>query len=677
MTKASGISNAVFRHSFLDDSLSLLWDSAGTTLPGGSGLEGVNVGADAESVFVTKNGAVYLRGRGSSPLGGFWRITLDEQDTLATELLGLFYSNGFSPTMTDMGQVSFRNIHLADWAVTENGTVFFSADVAGSGGESTSAQEGIWKIDPTDLSVKTVARFGQNADSGGTDATYKIFSDLTAAGDDKLAFIAELSDGNRGLFGTDENGGVVKIAIEGSPLVACEDPQSDSLECEIVTLIEFTPDHAGEDLIYSKGAPGLNKHGEVAFLATLESQVTALVRAKFEGEERPVGTTFIWDGGAGTNDWYTITDGRSNWTDIAGVPWDKAPGLVGNEKVFITTGANVELKASVSIRELTLDVSTLTLASTLEFTHFFNGVEGSVLNLEPGSLITSEGDLTTAGSLVKNGTGAATVKIDDFEVNGGSVTLKSGTLNFENTISNLVDTAILVENGLFAFDENVTAFRGNGTSVVVKNGTLDLDVFALSFEDGVQLEAESSGATIRMGRSEGAGAASIALRTGSSTEPRSLVLMGDGEFELRRDINFLDGDSFINNHSGAEGTGLFINIAGDEALTVPNNVTFVNLGRLVLQDGGMRYSSEPNESGRIRNAGVLVIPAGSAIDGFDCENELSIILEGDASYGSLEFAERSTIRTKGGSLQPLDPASSQLCGRRGQSAKARRIGTCR
>lgn len=664
VTKASGISNAVFRHNILDDSLSLLWDGVGTTLPGGSGLEGVNVGADAESVFVTKNGALYLRG-GASTFGGFWRITLDEQDTLATELLGLFYSNGFSPTMTDMGQVIFRTIGLADWAVTENGTVFFSADVAGSGGEPTSAMEGIWKIDPTDLSVKTVARFGQNADSGGTDATYKKFSDLTAAGDDKLAFIAELSDGNRGLFGTDENGGVVKIAIEGSPLVACEDPQSDSLECEIVTLIEFTPDHAGEDLIYSKGAPGLNKHGEVAFLATLESQVTALVRAKFEGEERPVGTTFIWDGGAGTNDWYTITDGRSNWTDIAGVPWDKAPGLVGNEKVFITTGANVELKASVSIRELTLDVSTLTLASTLEFTHFFNGAEGSVLNLESGAQITSDGDFNTSGAIVKNGDGAATVKIDDFEVNGGSVTLKSGTLNFENTISNFVDTVVLVEGGLFAFDENVTAFRGADTMIVVKNGTLDLDVFALSFEDGVQLEAESSGATIRMGRSEGAGAASIALRSGSSTEPRSLVLMGDGEFELRRDINFLDGDSFINNHSGIEGTGLFINIAGDEALTIPNESTFVNNGILVLQDGGLVYAIEPDATGRIINSGEILIPAGNSFGELDCTNEGSIILEGDLSYGNVQFVSRSKLRTTGGSLMPLDPATSKLRFERG------------
>lgn len=656
---ASGFSNAVYRQNRSDNSLVLLHASGFTTLPGGEGLEGSTGNVEAEDVFVTKDGSVYLRAGTSTTGEGFWRITYDQDGTLAKELLKSFSTNGLSETNTDLGMIRFRSINRGDWAVSENGTIYFSADVAGDEGESTSALEGIWKIDPTDQSIKTVARFGQNADPGNTDATYEWFYDLTAAGDDKLAFIALLSDGNRGLFGADESGGIVQIAIEGSPLVACEDPQDTSLECETVTLIEFTPDHAGEELNYSKGTPGLNKFGELAFLATLESGTTALVKAKFEGEERPVGTTFIWDGGAGTNDWHTITDGRSNWTDIAGVPWDKVPGSIGNEKVFVTTGSNVELKANVSIRELTLDVSTLTLSSALEFTHFFKGAEGSVLNLEAGSQITSDGDFTTSGAIVKNGAGAATVKIDDFEVNGGSVTLKSGTLNFENTISNFVDADVVVEGGLFAFDENVTAFRGAGSSLTVKSGVVNLDVFALSFEDNIQLNAESSG-TIKIGRSGQSGAASIQLRSGGSTEPRSLVLMGDGTFELRRDIEFRDGDSFINDHKGAEGTGLFINIVGDEALTVPNNVSFINKGRLILQDGGLRYASEPNESGRIENSGILVIPARSAIDGFDCENKLNIILEGDASYGSLEFAERSMLRTRGGSLQPLDPASSQF-----------------
>jgi len=377
-----------------------LWDSAATSLPGGEGLEGVKAEVAADSVFVTQDGAVYLRGRVGSTLGGFWRVTLDLDGTLTTELFGLFSSNGFNPVQTDLGEVSFRNIHLADWAVTENGTIFFSADVAGSAGESTSAQEGIWKIDPDDLSITTVARFGQNADEGGTDATYKVFSDLTAAGDDKLAFIAELSDGNRGLFGTDKNGGVIRIALEGSPLIDCEDPEDNSLACNIVRTIVFTPDHAGEDLIVSKGTPGLNSFGEMAFVVTFPDFRSALVRASFEGDERPTGTTFIWDRGAGTDDWHTVTEGVSNWIDAAGARWGKAPGTAGNEKVVISSTYTVELKSNVSVREITVGASDFMVSADIEFSHFVRAEVGSDLQLQSGRIHSSGGDLITFGTIM-------------------------------------------------------------------------------------------------------------------------------------------------------------------------------------------------------------------------------------------------------------------------------------
>ncbi len=660
VNKASGNENAVYRQNSSDNSLTLLFVEGVDSLPGGPGLEGLSAQVQEEDIWVSQNGAIYLRGRVSTSLGGFWRITIDAEGTMATELLGLFSSNGFSPAVTDLGEVDFRNIHLADWAVSENGTVFFSADVAGSEGEATSAMEGVWMIDPTDLSVKTVARFGQNADPGSTDATYKIFSDITAAGEDKVAFIAELSDGNRGLFATDINGGVIKIALEGSPLISCEDPEDTELECQVIDSIHFTPDHAGEDLVISKGSPGLNKFGELAFLATFENGKTALVRAKFEGEERPIGTTFIWDGGAGTNDWHTITDGRSNWTDIAGTPWNKAPGTQGNEKVFVTTGANVELRSSVSIRELTLDVSVLSLFADLEFSHFLNGAGGSVLDLNLGKIVSTGGDFIFSGSIIKKGTDAFTVEVDDFELTGGSVTVKAGTLNFKNTISNFVDSALLVEDGLFKFDENVTAFRGDGTTVTVKMGTLDLDVFALSFEDNVSLVAEASGAMIKIGRAEMVESASIKLRSGGSTSARTFTLSGGGSFELRKDVDLIAGDRFINNHSGIEGTGLIIDIDGDDALTVPNEVSFINQGRLVLKDGGLTYGSQPNESGKILNRGILLVPSEGSIIRFDCSSEAggNMILGGYAAFGSIEFSEITKLRTVGGTLVPLDGNSS-------------------
>ena len=374
----------------------------------------------------------------------------------------------------------------------------------------------------------------------------------------------------------------------------------------------------------------------------------------------PKGDTFIWDGGAGTNDWETITDGRSNWKDGFGTPWDKVPGSMGNEKVIIIAGSNVELNANVSIRELTLENSMLSVSANLAFTHSFKGVEGSVLNLESGSQINSEGDFTTAGAIVKNGSVASTVKIDDFEVNGGSVTLKSGTLNFENTISNFVDTAVLVENGLFAFDENVTAFRGANTTIVVKNGTLDLDVFALSFEDGVGVMTESSKSTVKVGRTDSAESASITLRSGGSVEPRTFTLNGSGKFELRKDIDLAAGDRFVNNQKGPEGTGLFINIAGDDALTVPDGAVFENRGKLTVQDGGLIYASESNVGSEILNRGELIVPEESQFDRLDFRNESVFRVDGTIKLGRVEFIAGSQTILNSGVIAPFGNLNSDV-----------------
>ena len=159
-------------------------------------------------------------------------------------------------------------------------------------------------IDPEDGSIQTLARAplnGNFGDAPGTDETYFSFSHISADGDGHVAFMSQLSNGKNGLFATDINGSIISIAIEG-----------DELDGSTIETIHFTQDHAGQDLSDSQGVAGINNRGDIVFTAELANGATAIVKSSYERLIEPVGNVFTWDGGAGTNDWHTLSDGRSN-----------------------------------------------------------------------------------------------------------------------------------------------------------------------------------------------------------------------------------------------------------------------------------------------------------------------------------------------------------------------------
>jgi hypothetical protein len=504
VTKASGFHNAVYRQNFSDNSLTLLMADGITELPF-EGETTVNATTNEEDVAVIADGTVFIRGRAGTK-AGFWKIGLDGELELVKFL------SDFPEVETDQGPVGFRSVTVdfADWAVSEDHSIFFTADVRN--GANGINQEGVWRIDPGDNSIQTIARAplnGQFGDAPGTGATYGPILQITAAGPGRVVFTSQLSDGNEGLFATDVNGGVVKILIEGSPLVECEAGADEFLECENVESFHFTPDIAGEKLIISKGSSGLNNFGEIAVLATLESGVTALVRATYEGEERAKGDTYIWDAGLDSGiDWHEFVNGKSNWVDEFGVRRSDAPTR-SNAEVIIPSGffvelnqpineiasldskGNLELFANLSVREMTSlrdfkvngDSELISKGEVIVDSEVFAGNSGvRVISSLANSPVTTKGSITGVNTGIR-------------------VTADNGmTLDNEASVSAINSVAMwaVSDSGDIVIKNRETVSSSGGSGIVASSVSGNISIASLDSGNSTQnISAVGSGIDAR------------------------------------------------------------------------------------------------------------------------------------------------------------------------------------
>ncbi|MCB1123282.1 MAG: hypothetical protein KJT03_17130, partial [Verrucomicrobiae bacterium] len=424
VSKASGDVTVLYRQNYQDNSLSLLFVGGQTPLPDGTGNE-VTVFVDADDLAVLEDGTVFLRGSVSGGATGFWKRLPGGEFELIKWLTEI------PETETDQGAVGFRSVAVdfADWAVADDHSVYFTGDVRF--GASGINQEGLWKLKPEDGSIVTLARAplnGSFGDAPGTDATYGSIVQISAVGPGKLAFISELSDGSRGLFATDKNEGVLKIIKEG-----------DALDGSVVQSFHFTSDVAGDELRISKGAPGLNKYGELAFLATLANGTTVLVKASYEGEERAKGIRYIWDGGIDGIDWHEVENGQTNWVDSNGVRWDEPPTSATAE-VTIPAGFYVELTESIP------SISKLEAAGTFELFADLTVREETVLKgevyLRNNASLTSEGNVEVNGNVTSWKDGIRTVSTDAEH----TVTTKGMIDGIETGIWAAADNGVMIDN---------------------------------------------------------------------------------------------------------------------------------------------------------------------------------------------------------------------------------------
>lgn len=595
---------------------------------------------DRLDVFPLEDGTVVLRiGTPSSSISGFWKI--DPEGEIS--LIKLFEET--NPTATDSGPLGFRSLRadLAVFSVADDGTVFFTADVRD--GVANVNQEGVWAIDPTDQSIKTIARSGEGAPE--TNANYGVFSHISAAGDGFVAFISTLSDGNRGLFATNNEGEVVKIAIEGQPVL---DDQS-ILGGNIKT-IYFTADHAGEDLDISQGAAGINDQGGVAFTADLVDGGMVVVRATFEREFEPVGDDYIWDGGAGTGDWHTVANGRSNWVDAFGTPWPEPPGGgSGNEEVLIGPEVTVQLNADISIYELDLNGSTLVVKADLSFRNLLKVRPLGQLRIHSGAIQSSEGAIEVEGKIVKRSPESFQLKVVEMALVDSELSMEEGTLLVENGESRFTTSLLSQTGGVMTLNDTSTRFQGESASVSVSGGPLNLISKSISIESDTVLNTSETG-VIQLGSE--LPDAEFKLVGGSSGNKRTLKFIGNGEVEIRVPFNIpLDAEVLIDNSETLSLEGVKFNLPTGKRINAFGNL--INTGLMTLQRGGLLD--------QIHNNGLFFVKAADPADKLilSCVNNDRIEQYSDIGY-SMKFdnTRNSSFHMYGGALTPESPESDIL-----------------
>lgn len=635
---------AVYRHDASDNSLDLLYPVAGNILEGLTASSTVNL--QEEDVAVLKDGTVFIRGSIDSSNTGFWKREM------GGEFVQVILLNEFMGTQVDGENLGFRSVAVdfADWAVAEDHTVFFTADIRN--GTSGINQEGVWRVDPVTKAVTNVAR--ALFDAPGTDATYGAILDIAAAGEGFVVFTCELSNGKKGLFASDTNGEVGKLAVEGDR-VAIEggrlvSKESDSLEGNMVNSFYFTPDIAGENLSKSQGNWGMNDFGEVAFHVELDNGVEALVRASFEGVKVPRGNTYIWDGGAGDSNWHTVKDGRSNWVDAAGTPWDKAPPFDGSATISIGVDYVVEiLDEEVYVSSISNIGSILKVRKTLSFE--------SVIDLKADASIefsaTIDGtSINALGLLIKDSGSEVDFRVNSLKITDADLIVEGGILDLKCDQVTFTRGGIRIEGGKLQLEADVQ-FLGEGCEVkgLAGSGGMVMNTTSFSAQKRTIFEFES-GVTCVFGRA-GSGA-TLDMDFGGTYwyDAGKLELKGKGKYLFYEPVHISEFGQLSNNTYSYDNSesGLFFEIPAEAVIVAEG--TLQNGGNMRISAGGIR--GDFKNVGSFTSTGPLTI--------LDCENFRQMYFEADVRYGILKGGTWSAnfhLRNSA-NLLPEDPNISEL-----------------
>lgn len=643
--RGSSTSVAVYRHNASDNSLTLLLVGGETLLPDPSGSNTLTANVNLEDLFADLTGTVYFRGRIGSTHTGFWKVAPDGQISLMKSL------SQFSPVPTDRGNITYRSVEAGDWGVAPGGTIYFSSDA--NLGAATRV-EGIWRIDGTTFDVTTIARETDPAIPPTTATTFTGFSKLSASGNgsgSQAVFMATLSDGTEALYATDPSGAFVKITREG-----------EALDGSAVTALHYTPDAAGEGLAINQGAPGINASGAIAFVAELANNTTALVRAEFGLPPFPSGVTYVWDGGAGDTNWHTVSEGRSNWVDSNGIPWDAPPKTDGTSVIMIGSGFLVRiLDVEVVVKSILLTNSTLESSLNAE-TDDLDGDATSKLILFGGSFFAAA--LETTGSILKEGAGDAALQTGSITITNGTFTIKEGKLDVFCSDSEYIDTPITVESGTLN-TEGPIRFRGTEAGVRAVSATAGafFNSSELHFETDTTFEALHASSKIGFGGPLTLGSPTFHFDGTSGNEKRTVTLAGQGEQTLYAPVNIAE-----NGILRCESEVFTIALTGTETMQIDGLLE--NYGTMTLSGGNYETGFE----GSFINEGAIEIPGG--LPYLDLDNRGSVNQSGDVGFGvlnnrgsSVYTLTNATLGTSSGLLR-FEAGATLAVGGGGQSVVA-------
>ncbi|MCB1119939.1 MAG: hypothetical protein KJT03_00195, partial [Verrucomicrobiae bacterium] len=345
-----------------------------------------------------------------------------------------------------------------------------------------------------------------------------------------------------------------------------------------------------------------------------------------ESDLPPTGDTYIWDGGAGTQDWHTVDGERSNWVDAFGARWPEPPGNKdGSERVIIPLSTRVELNAPVTIRSLNLGGSEpatiLELNADLEFATLIEINANSEVILKGGSINSESGNIECEGDITKQGTTNQSISVNTLDMDSVNLKVEGGTLSLNNVESR--------------YD------RVNG---LVTSGKLNLHSETMIVDGDSELDASNVGATIHVG--DGSNIVPLQFSGGSSGTKRKLELNGEGRIEIRRPMIISENEELeVNNNAPWEREGVVINLPSGQVIDVTGEWFFTKEMR--LQSGGI--------VGNFWNDGVLIVKAESAGETLrlSCINTGRIQQYSDINYVTwLKNRPLATYQMFGGTLAP-------------------------
>ncbi len=296
--------------------------------------------------------------------------------------------------------------------------------------------------------------------------------------DGRVAFLAGTDDGNfgspsRGLWVQNGDGDFVLIAQEGSSLDQSTAP------VELFGLIIDEIDIAYIDEVAVASSDGrshaFGDTGDFVFKAIFDDGKERIIRAIVDQvEPEAQGTAYTWKGAAGTDNWHTIANEKSNWVDASEIVWKKAPGILGSEEVTIedavvvldAESANV---ASVTVGDGITETGKLIVSAALtleEASHFEQ--------LDMRGDITAKKEITLEDGVWRSGSflGSGPIRIiesDTFE----RFTIQSLAPHVIQPQLIIDKKATLTVDGLLQPTEN--QIENNGTIVQEKGSSIDLE----------------------------------------------------------------------------------------------------------------------------------------------------------------------------------------------------------
>lgn len=466
---------------------------------------------------------------------------------------------------------------------------------------------------------------------------------------DRLAMFVKFVDADsvtrRALVAEDRNGNLGTIAFEGTTITFNDIVP---FEAEVAT-IDFAHD-LGANGIHRNGQTGLSTcFGESGRLvlkmglkldADPNTSVPHLVAVDFASDVVPVGNEYHWAGGAGTNDWHTVADGRSNWVDQAGTPWPTPPGSGSrDEVVVIGSGYTVELNQPARVYSVTISDggnSELVLNADLTFETLCKIPFLSQLTMASGKLSSAAGTLEMKGTLLKSTSASAEIDLAILKLEGENFLMEDGSLTLHNGETWFNGSSFEQTGGSLTFTDQLTRIQGDAMQFRVEAGLLDLQSELLSLETNTVLDVPNREGSIYFGKKSDTSA--IQLVGGTSGNLRVLELRGVGIIELRTGCVIGANERLILNHTAPfDEEGIIINSRQPVFLEEP----FTNETRITLWEGILR--------GSFANEGLIVADGNPfATREIDCLKNYGVIRQVQDLSGNLIHKDLARFEIRGG-----------------------------